>query len=81
MTDTRRRIKLAVERLSDLEEQLAQARHHAIAGDAEASAACAGLLDEIESAKLAISEWEEHPLAAFRSRSLTKTRERKQCRR
>lgn len=61
MTDTRRRIKLTVERLSNLEEQLAQARHHAIAGDAEASAACARVLDEIKSAKLAISELEGAP--------------------
>ena len=58
MTDIRRRLKLATEKLSDLEEQLAQARHHAIAGDAEASAACAGLMDEIESAKAAITELE-----------------------
>ena len=54
MTDLRRRLKLATEKLSDLEEQLAQVRHHAIAGDADASAACAGLRDEIESAKMAI---------------------------
>jgi hypothetical protein len=44
-TDTRHRLKLATERLSHLEEELASAVHHAIAGDAEASAERLRLLD------------------------------------
>jgi hypothetical protein len=56
MTDIR--LKLAIERLSHLEEELASAVHHAIAGDAEASAERFRLQDVIEAQKLAISELE-----------------------
>jgi hypothetical protein len=56
MTDIR--LKLAIERLSHLEEELASAVHHAIAGDAEASAERVRLQDVIEAQKLAISELE-----------------------
>lgn len=48
------RIKAAIEHLADLEEELAHCRRHAIAGDGEASVACAELLDEIETQKAAI---------------------------
>jgi hypothetical protein len=54
MTDTRLRLKVATEQLSDLEEQLTSAVHHAIAGDAEVSAERLRLLDEIETQKALI---------------------------
>jgi hypothetical protein len=57
-TDTRHRLKLATERLSHLEEELASAVHHAIAGDAEASAERLRLLDEIEAQKARIRDLE-----------------------
>jgi hypothetical protein len=56
MTDIR--LKLAIERLSHLEEEHASAVHHAIAGDAEASAERLRLLDEIETQKALIREME-----------------------
>jgi hypothetical protein len=56
MTDIR--LKLAIERLSHLEEELASAVHHAIAGDPEASAERIRLQDQIEAQKLVISELE-----------------------
>ena len=58
MSDTRLRLKAAIERLSDLEEEHASAVHHAIAGDAEASAERLRLLDEIETQKALIREME-----------------------
>ena len=58
MTDIRRRLKLATEKLSDLEEQLAHAEHRAAAGDAEAAAERIELLDEIEAQKTVIRDLE-----------------------
>jgi hypothetical protein len=57
MTDARLRLKLAIERLSDLEEQLAHV-NYAVSGDAEASAERLRLLDEIEAQKELIREIE-----------------------
>ncbi len=56
--DTLLKLKTEVERLSDLEEQLAHAAIHAAAGDAGASAERLRLLDEIEEKKMAIRELE-----------------------
>jgi hypothetical protein len=55
--DTRHRLKVARERLADLEEQLAQV-NYAVAGDAEASAERLRLLDGIEAQKTLIREME-----------------------
>jgi hypothetical protein len=55
--DTRHRLKVARERLADLEEQLAQA-NYAVAGDAEASSERLRLLDEIEAQKELIRDLE-----------------------
>lgn len=58
MTDTRRRLKVVIERLSDLEEELAHAERRAAAGDAEAAAVRIELLDEIEAQKTVIRDLE-----------------------
>jgi hypothetical protein len=57
--DLRQRLKVATERLADLEEQFAQGAYQVTAGDAEAIAERSRLADEMEKQKALVRDLEE----------------------